>query len=140
MRGTEQSGGVPVMSSAGRQIDPLSNHAGSKRPHEQLGGAWRTEHTYTIADLYRLPAVVPVAVADDILGIGSTLSKGLRAAGQYPVPLLCNRGRHHAVSLARLLTYLGLPLPTPTATGETPTQEGRLLERRNVDNGEGTAA
>jgi hypothetical protein len=83
---------------------------------------------------------VPVALADDILGIGSTLSKGLRAAGQYPVPLLRNRGRHHAVSLSSLLTYLGLPLPTPTATGETPPQEGKPLEQANVDNGEETAA
>jgi hypothetical protein len=140
MGGTEQSGGAPVMASAGRQGDPLSNHAGSQRPNEQLGNVPRTEHTYTIADLYLLPAVVPVAVADDILGIGSTLSKGLRAAGRYPVPLLRNRGRHHAVSLANLLTYLGLPLPMPTASGETPPQEGRLVERANVDNGEGTAA
>ncbi len=141
MRGTEQSGGAPVTASAGRKSDPLSNHAAPKRPNdEHVGDASRTEHSYTITDLYRLPAVVPIAVADDILGIGSTLSKGLRAAGQYPVPLLRNRGRHHAVSLASLLTYLGLPLPAPTTTGETPTREGTLLERPNVDNGEGTAA
>ena len=43
-------------------------------------------------------------------------------------------------SLASLLAYLGLPLPTPTSTGETPAQEGTLLARINVDNGEGTAA
>ena len=118
----------------------MSNQGGPKRPNEPPGDASRTEHTYAIADLYRLPAVVPIAVADDILGVGSTLSKGLRAAGKYPVPLLRNRGRHHAVSLASLLVYLGLPLPTPTSTGETPAQEGTLLARTNVDDGEGTAA
>jgi hypothetical protein len=117
----------------------LPNHGGRKRPNEPPGDASRTEHTYTIADIYRLPAVVPIAVADDILGIGSTLSKGLRAAGEYPVPLLTNRGRHHAISLAKLLAYLGLPLPTPTSTGETRAQEG-TLGRTNLDNGEGAAA
>jgi hypothetical protein len=119
----------------------LSNQSGPKRPNEPPGEASRTEHIYTIADLYRLPAVVPIAVADDILGVGSTLSKGLRAAGEYPVPLLRNRGRHHAVSLASLLAYLGLPLPTPTSTGETSTQEGKLLERTNdAESGKGAAA
>jgi hypothetical protein len=123
-----------------RPGDPVSNQGGPERPNEPHGDGSRTEHTYTIADLYQLPAVVPIAVADDILGIGSTLSKGLRAAGEYPVPLLRNRGRHHAVSLASLLAYLGLPLPPPTSTGESFAQEGRLRGQNNVDNGEGTAA
>ena len=139
MRGTEQTGGSPVLADR-RSVDPVSNGPGPEEANDPASAASRTEHTYTIADLYRLPAVVPIAVADDVLGIGSTLSKGLRATGGYPVPLLRNRGRHHAVSLASLLTYLGLPLPAPTSTGETPTQEGRLTRTNNVDKGEGTAA
>jgi hypothetical protein len=118
----------------------MSNHDGPKSPNEPPDDVARTEQSYTIAELYQLPAVVPVAVADDILGIGSTLSKGLRAAGEYPVPLLTNRGRHHAVSLAKLLAYLGLPLPTPALTGETRAREGTLGRTNNVDSGEGTAA
>jgi hypothetical protein len=137
----EQFGGSPVLTPDRRQGDRVpSQGGGPEKPNEPQGAASRTEHTYTIPDLYQLPAVVPVAVADDILGIGSTLSKGLRAAGEYPVPLLRNRGRHHAVSLASLLAYLGLPLPPPTSTGEMFAQERKLRGQTNVDNGEGTAA
>jgi hypothetical protein len=140
MRGTEQIGGGPVLARTCRSGDPDSKQGGTKRPNEPPGDASETEHIYTIADLYRLPAVVPIAVADDVLGIGSTLSKGLRAAAEYPVPLLRNRGRHHAVSLASLLAYLGLPLAAPMSTSETFAREGRLLGQTDVDNGEGTAA
>lgn len=139
MRGSEQIRGGPGLPD--RPSDaPISDHRRPETQNETHCDESQTERIYTIADLYGLPAVVPVAVADDILGVGSTLSKGLRAAGKYPVPLLRNRGRHHAVSLASLLDYLGLPLPTPPSAGEAPAQEGRLAGQANVHNGRGTAA
>jgi hypothetical protein len=65
------------------------------------------EMQYTYSDLISLPPVVPVAVCDHILDIGQTLSKRLRASGQYPVRILPGLGRHHRVSTADLLIYLG---------------------------------
>lgn len=73
----------------------------------------------TVRDLYDLPATIPVTVADEVLGIGQTLSKRLRAQGRYPVRILPGIGRHHRVSTADLLAYLGLPLEPPPV-GERP--------------------
>jgi hypothetical protein len=67
-----------------------------------------TSNIRTLADLAELPPVIPVALADEILGIGSTLSKRLRARGQYPIRLLPQIGRHHKVSTADLLAYLNV--------------------------------
>jgi hypothetical protein len=69
-----------------------------------------TTHEYTLASLRTLPPTIPVATADDVLGIGATLSKRLRASGRYPVRILPGIGRHHRVSTADLLAYLGIAL------------------------------
>lgn len=77
------------------------------------------QNDLTVASLYALPPTVPVSVADEVLGIGQTLSKRLRAQGRYPLRILPGIGRHHRVSTADLLTYLGLPLEPPSADKRT---------------------
>lgn len=71
----------------------------------------------TVASLAALPPVIPVAVADEILGIGQTLSKRLRAKGTYPVRILPGLGRHHRVSTMDLLAYLGLSSAAEAVVG-----------------------
>lgn len=74
---------------------------------------------YTLEEVRALPAVVPIAVADDVLGLGVTMAKALRATGRYPVRVL-RLGRLLKVSTADLLTYLGAQptqVPAPAAEG-----------------------
>lgn len=82
------------------------------------------ENDLTVASLYSLPPTIPVSMADEILGIGLTLSKRLRAQGRYPVRILPGIGRHHRVSTADLLAFLGLPVK-PETPGEGPEQDGQ---------------
>lgn len=110
---------------------------GPNGPRKSPGDASRTGHHNTLAELYGLPPAVPIAAADRVLGVGATLSKRLRANGEYPVRLLPGRGRHHAVSLADLLTYLGLPLPAP---GNSSVPDGTMHGRSGIDGDEGVAA
>lgn len=56
-----------------------------------------------------LPAVIPAALADEILGISQTLGKALRASGRYPVRVI-RLGRLQRVSTADLLQWLGAPV------------------------------
>lgn len=56
-----------------------------------------------------LPAVIPAALADEILGISQTLGKTLRASGRYPVRVI-RLGRLQRVSTADLLQWLGAPV------------------------------
>jgi len=58
--------------------------------------------------LTALPPVIPAATADEILNISHSLGKSLRANGNYPVRILPGLGRSHKISVADLLTYLGL--------------------------------
>ena len=76
--------------------------------------------TWTPVDLRDLPATIPVATADAILGIGASLSHRLRSEGKYPVRILPSMGRNHRVSSVDLLTYLGIGVeaaPLPAALG-----------------------
>lgn len=67
-----------------------------------------TASEWTLAALTALPPVIPAATADEILRISHSLGKSLRANGNYPVRILPGLGRSHKISVADLLTYLGL--------------------------------
>lgn len=79
----------------------------------------------SLADLCELPPVIPAYVADEVLGIGSSLGKALRRQGRYPVPFF-SVGRLHKVSTIELLRYLGFATPSPpdTATEVEPNERG----------------
>jgi hypothetical protein len=78
------------------------------------------------ADLAGLPPVIPATLADQILGIGTTLGRQLRARGEYPVPVLAGLGRHHKVSTGALLAYLGLDAPGGRLPGLAPAPDAML--------------
>ena len=64
-----------------------------------------TRRVYTVDEVRALPAVVPIAVADDVLGISRSCAKELRSRGAYPVRVL-RLGRLLKVSTAELLTFI----------------------------------
>jgi hypothetical protein len=71
----------------------------------------------TLVELTSLPAVIPVNLADHILGISKSLGQRLRREGTYPVRVLA-LGYHHRISTADLLVYLGLRLDALTGPSE----------------------
>jgi hypothetical protein len=64
-----------------------------------------TRQQYTLEEVRALPAVVPISVADNVLGLGRGAAHALRASGRYPVRVL-RLGRLLKVRTADLLRYL----------------------------------
>lgn len=61
--------------------------------------------TYTDAEIEQLPAVIPAAVADAVLGISYRTGRELRTRGAYPVRVL-HLGRLDKIATRSLLDYL----------------------------------
>lgn len=76
--------------------------------------AWERK-TFTIHELYDLPAAVDLMTAARALHMGRTTAYKLARSGQFPCRLL-RYGGTYRVATAELLELLGVPLPARGAS------------------------